>query len=263
MTAKEEKYALYTICDDKFIDPTSVMLFSFLSNNKWFNGDIVILYDVLSHKNKVKLKAIYENIIFNSINEKLYESLMNGVKGVTAPSLLKCYYKYELFNEQKYDVIMWVDSDIVFQDSIEELFNDDNVDFCWCEDKSFLGKEIYFNTGFFFFRNIENVKNNSFYNDVFEFTENIKTAYFTNENTQQGLYADQDIFNEKVPLYFKNIKNAPALIYNFPQQVERVDLFKNAKIIHYCGGDKPFSEKINKMFLSHSLWYYYYYQLNK
>ena len=72
-----------------------------------------------------------------------------------------------------------------------------------------------------------------------------------------------DVFNEKVPLYFKNIKKAPALTYNFPQQVERVDLLKNAKIIHYCGGDKPFSEKINKMFLSHSLWYYYYYQLNK
>ena len=177
MTVKEEKYALYTICDDKFIDPTSVMLFSFLTNNKWFNGDIVILYDVLSHKNKVKLKTIYENIVFNPINEKSYESIMNGVKGVTVPSLLKCYYKYELFNEQKYDVIMWADSDIVFQDSIEELFNDDNVDFCWCEDKGFLGKEIYFNTGFFFFRNIEDVKNNSFYDDIFVFTKNIKILF--------------------------------------------------------------------------------------
>lgn len=256
-------YALYTMCDDKYVEPTSVMIYSFLDNNDWFNGDIIVLYDVLSHKNKVKLKTLYDNIIFKQVNNETYKNIMENVKGVTATSLLKCYYKYELFKDQNYDTVMWVDGDMVFNGSIEDLIKKEDTDFCWCEDKSSLGKKEYFNTGFFFFKNIDSVRNGDFYKDIFSFTENIKSVEFTNNNTYKGLFADQDVFNEKVPKYFNNIKIAPALIYNFPQQVDSLDLFNISKIVHYCGANKPFSEKINKKYISHSLWYYYYYQLNR
>ena len=251
------------MCDDKYVEPTSVMIYSFLDNNDWFNGDIIVLYDVLSHKNKVKLKTLYDNIIFKQVNNETYKNIMENVKGVTATSLLKCYYKYELFKDQNYDTVMWVDGDIIFNGSIEDLFMDSEVDFCWCEDKIVLNESGYYNTGFFFFRNNDNVKNNVFYNDIFNFTKDIKNSSFTNEKSYNGFLADQDVFNERVPLYFNNIKTASALIYNFPQQVDNLDLVNNAKIIHYCGGNKPFSDKINKKYVSHYLWYYYYYQLNK
>ena len=257
------KYAIYTLCDDNFVEPTSVMLYSFLTNNKWFNGDIVILYDSLSYKNKLKLKTLYDNIIFKEIVDDDYEEIMTSVKGVTATNLLKCYYKYELFKNQNYDTVIWVDGDIIFNESVEELFADETVDFCWCEDKMALGENNYFNTGFFFFRNNDNVKNNIFYNSLFDFTKDIKNVTFKNEKTYSGLFADQDVLNELVPLYFNKIKEAPALIYNFPQQVNNIDLVHQSKIIHYCGGSKPFSAKINKKYVSHYLWYYYYYQLNR
>lgn len=223
----------------------------------------MILYDALSNKNKLKLKTLYNNIILKPIVNGDYEEIMKNVNGVTVSSLLKCYYKYELFKNQNYDTVIWVDSDIIFNESIEELFADETVDFCWCEDKVSLGKNIYFNTGFFFFRNNDNIKNNIFYNGLFDFTKNIKNVTFKNEKTYRGLYADQDVLNELAPLYFNKIKVAPALIYNFPQQVNNIDLVHQSKIIHYCGGDKPFSEKINKKYVSHYLWYYYYYQLNR
>lgn len=188
---------------------------------------------------------------------------MTSVKGVTATNLLKCYYKYELFKNQNYDTVIWVDGDIIFNESVEELFADETVDFCWCEDKMALGENNYFNTGFFFFRNNDNVKNNVFYNSLFDFTKDIKNVTFKNEKTYSGLFADQDVLNELVPLYFNKIKEVPALIYNFPQQVNNIDLVHKSKIIHYCGGSKPFSAKINKKYVSHYLWYYYYYQLNR
>jgi alpha-N-acetylglucosamine transferase len=68
------------------------------------------------------LKALYDNIIFKEIVDDDYEEIMTSVKGVTATNLLKCYYKYELFKNQNYDTVIWVDGDIIFNESIEELF---------------------------------------------------------------------------------------------------------------------------------------------
>lgn len=257
------KYAIYTLCDDNFTVPTSVMIYSFLTNNKWFNGDIVVLYDILSYKNKNKLKMLYDNIIFKQINHNDYKDIIENVKGVSENGYLKCYYKYEIFKNQSYDVVIWIDGDIVFNASVEELFNDETVDFCWCEDKISLGQPIYFNAGFFFFRNNDNVKNNVFYNEAVNFSKNIKNVTFKNEKSFKGLLAEQDVLNELVPLYFNNIKEERALTYNFPQQIRNIELVNQAKVIHYCGGDKPFSEKIKNNYISHCVWYFYYYQLNR
>ena len=139
---------------------------------------------------------------------------------------------------------------------------DSDFDFCWCEDKAFVGKGTYFNTGFFIFKNNDKVRDNTFFNDIYDFTVNIKERKFESKPTFNGLYADQDVLNEKVKPYFHNIKIAPMLEYNLPQQVDKWEIINNAKVIHYCGGDKPFSEKINKRYISHLLWYYYFYQLN-
>ena len=38
-------YALYTTFNDNYIEMGSNMIFSFLYNNPWFNGDIIILCD--------------------------------------------------------------------------------------------------------------------------------------------------------------------------------------------------------------------------
>jgi lipopolysaccharide biosynthesis glycosyltransferase len=238
------------------------MLYSFIINNKWFTGDIIVLHDGLSYKNSLRLKALWNNMIVKPIDVDSYDTIMDATKGVTVNTLKKCYYKYEMFKNQEYDSVIWADSDLLFTDSIENLFNEE-FDFCWCEDKAFFTKNVYYNTGFFIFRNNEKVKDNVFYQDLFDFTSDIKNKTFESEKTFKGLYADQDVLNEKVKSYFPNIKVAPLLEYNFPQHVDKWDMINKAKIIHYCGENKPFSNRITKKYLSHFLWYYYYYQLNR
>lgn len=262
MVKNTTKYALYTICDNDFIEATLVMLYSFLTNNDWFDGTIIVLHDGLSYKNTLRLKALGDNILIKSIDVNKYNDIMEGTKGVTISTLKKCYYKYELFNDQKHDVVIWMDSDTLVTGSIKSLVESE-FDFCWCEDKAFVGKNVYYNTGVFMFRNNEKIKNNDFYKELCDFTANIKKRTFENTSTFKGLYADQDVLNEKVKLYFTNIKVASLIEYNLPQQVDRWDIINNAKVIHYCGGDKPFSNRITNKYLAHLLWYYYYYQLNR
>ena len=254
---------LYTICDDVFIDACMVMLYSFITNNEWFNGDIIVIYDDLSYKNCMRLKILYNNLILKKVNTALFSVLLEQTEGITHKNLLKCYYKYEIFWMPQYEITIWADSDMVFKDSIESLVSSGAYDFCWCEDKNNIGEGVYFNTGFFVFKNIEEVKNNIFFNDIMNFTYNLKHQIFTNKNTFNGLYADQDVLNEKIGQYFKKIKVISLWEYNCPQQCKEWDILENAKIIHYCGDGKPFSKNINEKYKSHYFWYKNYYLLNR
>ena len=57
------KNALYTTFNDAFLETGATMIYSFLDNNKWFEGDIIILHDEgdnckFSDENKNILKNI-------------------------------------------------------------------------------------------------------------------------------------------------------------------------------------------------------------
>jgi lipopolysaccharide biosynthesis glycosyltransferase len=255
------KCALYTICDNKFIDAGLIMLYSFLVNNQWFNGNIIVLHTDLDYWNRSRLMALNEKIVLKEINTKEYEPLMEAARGITSPTLMKSFYKYELFRDAEHDIIIWADADMIFNASIEDVVTYD-ADFSWCEDKLYIGKKSYFNTGFFIFKNIECVKNGTFYNELLNFTLNLKSQTFSQKVTYKGFFADQDILNEMVHSFFANIKVLPTLEYNFPQQMDDWNLINKAKIIHYLGGDKPFLKDKETNHLAHYLWYFYYYQLN-
>lgn len=255
------KCALYTICDDNFIDAGLVMLYSFLVNNHWFDGDIIVLYTELDFWNRARLKALNDCIILKELDTKKYEPIMEATQGITSPSLVKSFYKYELFRDKEHDTIIWADADMIFNASIEDAVMSDS-EFSWCEDKMYMGQNSYFNAGFFIFKSIDCIKDESFYRELFDFTLKLKEQVFTREVTYNGVYADQDILNEKVYSFFNNIRTLPTLEYNFPQQINNWGLIDDAKIVHYLGGDKPFSKTREKKYLSHYLWYYYYYQLN-
>ena len=255
MSTGNKKYVVYTICDDKYIEPCTTMLYSFLLNNRWFDGDIVVMYDNLKKENFEKIKKIDNNIKIVKLPVDKYKTIFENTNGIVAKGLQKAFFKYEVFKKQNYDIIIWLDSDMIIKENIETVFLFDDYDFVWCEDKQHIGKKNYFNTGFFAFRNCDFVKDGSFYSDLFSFTENLNRESFKNEVSYYGLYADQDVLNERVKHFFKKIKIEDCLKYNFPQQIVEQNLINNSKTIHYCGGGKPWDGSFDNK--THEYYYFY------
>jgi lipopolysaccharide biosynthesis glycosyltransferase len=246
---------VFTLCDDNYSEPCKVMLTSFLMNNSWFDGDIVILYDSLSENNMEKIKIVSDKILFYEVNkDNKYDLFIKNKKLPTASTLIKCYYKFEVFNNffsDKYDCGLWLDSDIVVRVDISEIFNAD-CDFAWCEDRISKNGE-YCNSGVFMF-SYDKLKGDGFYSTLFEFG---KKPIFKRRHSGNGRYADQDVLNEIVFDYFDNVKILNKNEYN--ETKYGGSDYKNAKIIHYCGGEKPFLKKNGNIYDSYYLWYYYYY----
>ena len=64
-----KNFCLYTAVNDTFIDGALVMLYSFLKNNSWFDGDIIVGYGKeegcqLSYENREKIANLYYKIKF-------------------------------------------------------------------------------------------------------------------------------------------------------------------------------------------------------
>lgn len=256
---KNGKYCLFTICDDKYTEPCKVMLNSFLINNKWFDGDIVVLYDFIKEENIQYIKKLDNRIEFFRVNEdNKYDVFFNSETLMKNKNFLRAFYKFELFSEffsEKYEYAMWLDSDIVVNGDVSDFFMNDS-DFAWCEDR--ISKNgVYCNSGVFRF-SYESLNGERFYNLLFDFANNIK---FENKLSGKGAYPDQDILNELVNSFFNNVVIFDWNIYN------KTDFYNpninGVKIIHYCGGEKPFNSEMKKMYFVYFVWYYYYYLTNK
>src|SRR5688572_13048564 len=69
-----------TVTTDSFILGTLVTLDSFLKNNSWFNGEIVIICSNLSEQNREYLKLVYKKIVFLKVGGKLLERVDEIIK---------------------------------------------------------------------------------------------------------------------------------------------------------------------------------------
>ena len=260
MNTGSKKIAFCTISDNSYYEPCSVMIYSFLKNNNWYDGDIIVFYDDLTEENKSKIMRVSNKIKFSQINTDDYNLIFKATNGITADTLKKAFYKFDIFKLYDYDFVVWADSDMVIIKDIREIFEFD-YDFGWCEDRVSNENYKYFNAGFFFFKT-EKIKDGSFYQDLFNFTENLKRDSFKKELTFRGLYADQCVLNERVDMFFENIISLPADLYNVPQTENNFVKVINSKIIHYCGGYKTWTVD-NPHYVSHYIWYQYYYLMNK
>lgn len=234
-----KKIVLCTICNDQFVPGAQVLIYSFLSNNKWFKGDIVIFYDdkysSLSDSSKKDLSCLYSKIIFEKVKTKDYSKLISNYKKFNPnrlrfiPSLLT----FEAFDlMKKYETVVYLDSDMVVLSDVSELFSltQEIVVTPDAGEYDIYKKFSVFNGGFL----VLNTKNTSknYKEDLISFGLKIGKMDF----------ADQTIMNG----FLKNKVHYLTSRYNclkrcFPD--ERFRLFdKNIKIIHYVGA-KPWHEE--------------------
>lgn len=262
-----KKVALYTFFDDNFFECGFTMLYSFLTTNKWFNGDIFIISDngencMLSEENFQKIKLLYNKTYRHKVDVSVYSGVFNNFPGTTRNFLKACFYKCEIFKKDDYDVKFYVDSDICFNGNVEELFGEaiecSNGIMCRdCASTNYQSKEIcqktdedYANMGLIVI-NGKNINETSFA-DLIRGCQNIKPDGFKNKRSFKGFYAEQDCLNE----FVKGIILFPATIYNASALHVNESNFKDVKIFHYYGL-KPWCENLS--YFAFYVWYKYHF----
>ena len=230
-------YAVCTLTDDTYCKLTTAMLKSFIINNKWFCGDIVILDIGLSQINKQNLSYIYSNIIFKKVNKDSYSALGGKVHYDTVCKLINYTnsnknrtYKFDVFKLTEYDTVLFLDSDTIINTSLLELFTRKNSAavsmFYGDNDPEVLNSGVMLLTG-----------------DMLS-----QTVYDTLQYKLMDLHpewGDEAIINK----YFRDKFDLLDESYNLfaCNDLERK---KNAHIIHYA---KSMSEEIYKC----NIWRYY------
>lgn len=235
-----KNYALCTICDDKFIPGLLTMIHSFTRHNRWFNKEIIVLYDNVYSKinddNKKLVNQLYNKVVFRKVESEdysklieLFKSSSNGRESILR--LIPSLFTFDIFEiSDNYDTLVYLDADMLVTDDISELFSIGDVSIVVTPDAGEYDiNRIYtvFNGGFMVINTDGDMSKHK--QRLIEYACNMKSM----------VLADQTIMNK----YFDN-KNIVYLNSNynclkrcFPDT--RFDTYiKNIKIIHFVGA-KP------------------------
>lgn len=238
---------LCTICDNNFVIGAMNMIYSFLKNNAWFNGNISIIYNVdyspLSDDNMKMLTSLYNKIVFINVNSKPYEQLIKKFikSGKRHPNILRfipSLFTFEIFEEvANYDTLLYLDADMTVINDLKELYlYDDEIivtpDTCVYD---LTKRADVFNGGFMVLKN--SVKNYSYRDKLIQHAINMNNF----------ILADQTIMND----YFNVSKlkmidsryNCLKRCYN-DKNFSNFD--KNIAVIHYVG-TKPWHDESVKI----------------
>ena len=129
---------LATATSEGFVPGTLVMIASFLEHHPLFDGDVVVIHDNLPEVHRRQLAAACGRLRFEQISPELRERLaaLSAALPSFAPKLGQ-FYSLEAFRLRGYRKVLFYDSDVLFQSSVQELFNRPEVLLC-CGDSVFL-----------------------------------------------------------------------------------------------------------------------------
>lgn len=249
---------IFTMANDFYLDGCMVMIYSFLTTNKNYNGDIIVFCDdvflTLSEESIKKLKSISDKIHVKKINSEQYKDAIENIKTLGANENLKStLLKFEMFkNEYKYKYKCWIDSDMVVKDDISAFLYSKN--FSICNDKS--GIDKYYNSGIFCVDTDCFVVDNPF-ELLLLISKICKKEFFVKKGTWHGKLPDQDVINEMLGLLVKRITVFEGKIWNLQQQERDEEIVNKAKVIHYLGAYKPFINGENGHYKTHSVYNQY------
>ena len=227
--------------NDGFVNPTCVSIFSLLKNNKKYNIYINIIYSSLSEENIRKIRMMedfFSNVKFHfhKIDEGRFLGLKLPVKHIT----VEMYFRYILPEIlPSLNSVLYLDGDTIINGDISKLFFEDISGYCCAgvpdfmnmsvEYKRSLGiKGFYINSGVILF-NLSEIRKS-----------NIVDYLFAISNERDLKFPDQDAIN----IVFDGKIKELDIIYNFKHSHQKIfsKKFKNAKIVHYIGTNKPWKK---------------------
>lgn len=112
---------LITLLDDNFVIGLEVFFKSLMIHNKlWFDLPFIVLDLGLSSWNKRKIKNIYPNVEFRPIKKDRYSAVNFSA---TQPRLKNTYYTLDVFIQDDFDKLVFIDMDTLVLGDIRELFH--------------------------------------------------------------------------------------------------------------------------------------------
>ena len=223
-----------TVCNDKYIDGLLVLLLSIVKNNKNFNYHLKIYYqEDFSEENKEKVRKIYSNVEFEDVKEDFYRNVYKWFMCLCA------------FKEYKYKRVVFIDSDMICLGDLSEIINAKIYGIGICPDINFnifnnfwltLPKFYDFNTGLMVID--KEYLNPQFYSKLLEYSKKQPDAHLGDQTILNRILLGSWI--TYLPSKYNCKRN---IFYNLDY-----NLYNNPKIIHFCGGNKPFLETKEKMY---------------
>jgi len=252
LKSHQQNYCLATVVTPSFVLGGLVLIHSFLRTNPWFRGDVVIIHDELSQEHMERFSALHEQLTFMQVSQELKSSLGNfKSQHPTIMGRLAQFFNFEIFRLQKYEKLLFCDSDMLFLDSVEELFgrpepliacgdgphyrsngrNRHTFDDAKETDDNPLRRT--FNAGFMLFD--RSVLNNESYQ---KFLSMLESDYWMTSGTR---HTDQAAFN----IIFEGSQTLVGGEYNYllihkkTQFQAEQQKYHEAKVLHYNGTIKP------------------------
>jgi len=220
------KKCLVTMMDDGFMVGWRKAFGSFLQHNPWFSHDFIVIDLGLSEENKKELLEKYAKTKFFLPRKEAYSEVDMRE---CAEWLRETYYKLEVFRLTEYDLICFLDMDILVLQDLSELFSIKKKGIHACHSYAIKTDKLsgYFNSGVFVL--------------VGQASEdNHKKAI---EIAKKGhSMPDQKVLNM---MYSGNINYLPKK-YNVEKRVVMsksmsFDFDRDVAVIHYVGS-KPWQE---------------------
>lgn len=117
-----QKIGLATVVSENFLPGALVMIDSFLENNAWFDGDIIVIHEGLSDHAGEQLIGGFPNVSMHQVSPELSTRLDAVSSVVDWIEIRRLQFgSLEILSFDQYDRIIFCDSDLLFLDSIEEL----------------------------------------------------------------------------------------------------------------------------------------------
>ena len=246
------KFDVVFATDQKYAQHLGVALYSLLRNNKEIEFDVYIINGGIDNKEFNKLEKIALKFKCKLINIEIDDGALASL--VQNHHFTKAnYYRLLIPEFIKNDKALYLDADIVINNSIKKLVNInldgyyvaavENPGFDRHQDLKMDIDSKYFNSGVMLI-NVKRWKEKDLQNQVLKFVE--KNSTVIKFVDQCGLNAIINGNWKKIPLKF----NQQAVIFEVEEFERKFDCYTNTElkearenpvIIHYTGSSKPWS----------------------
>jgi lipopolysaccharide biosynthesis glycosyltransferase len=130
--------AIVSIINEKYSYPFKVMLTSLLQNNSNLSCDYIVMYDGELQTNTInEVLKIYSKVKFVKIKNEFsnYYKLLNNRLDQWSQDDFSALSRFEIFNLIEYDKLIYLDVDIIINNSIDYLLSECNIDECYAVEK--------------------------------------------------------------------------------------------------------------------------------
>lgn len=230
--------AVVLLVDSNTLLGAQITLRSLLRHSNGFNLPVVVLY-WQEFLRKEDLVSIYPNIQFRKINQTQYPQI--PFDNTFRTWKYNCLYRFEIFKLSSFDKILYIDSDIIFQTDVMNIFKE-RVDFgAVIRPQNIvpqIDKAVAFSAGFML------ISKKFLKPDVTFDLIRLATSFPESEvRVKSGKWiGNEPILNK----FFRNIFTPIPDFFNLCTDTITLEKLKTPANVHFIGHNKPWTGQTTK-----------------